>query len=200
MESNNTNQTPYTPGPWEDAGFGFIVGPDPAGIHPDIYIAELASEDDEGRVAPDGQLNANARLIAAAPELLSALKDLLQDLDRGIDPVESGTIAYCEKVIAKVKGGSPIDKAKALIPFWMLKIHDYDGLEIHPCHEQEEDDGSTHIEQCEAEEAQFWSVYGHLKTGGIECFEDHPTEKEARKAAEQILAAYPHLNTYGILG
>jgi hypothetical protein len=26
------------------------------------------------------------------------------------------------------------------------------------------------------EEAQFWSVYGHLPVGGVECLEDFPTE------------------------
>lgn len=93
---------------------------------------------------------------------------------------------------------SPIEKAKASVPLWMKEIHRYDGLEIHPCHELADDDGS--VEQCEPEEAQFWSVYGHLKVGGVECFEDHSTEEEARKSAQQILAAYPHLNTYGIMG
>jgi hypothetical protein len=67
----------------------FIVAPDPNGVHPDIYVAEIAHEDDEGRIASSQQQDANRRLIAAAPELLEALDYLLaqtvdMDLKYGI--------------------------------------------------------------------------------------------------------------------
>ena len=39
----------HTPGPWQQS-WQFIVAPDPNGIHPDIYIAEIAEEDSEGRI------------------------------------------------------------------------------------------------------------------------------------------------------
>lgn len=67
----------HTPGPW---GFDmdYIVAPDPAGIDPDNYIAEIAHADDEGRIASYPQQDANRRLIAAAPELLEALDYLLE--------------------------------------------------------------------------------------------------------------------------
>src|SRR5438270_6600193 len=78
----------HTPGPW-DYDLDYIVAPDPNGRHPDIYIAEIAHSDDEGRVAPCPQQDANRRLIAAAPELLEALDYLLaqsvdMDLKHGI--------------------------------------------------------------------------------------------------------------------
>jgi hypothetical protein len=43
-------------------------------------------------------------------------------------------------------------------------------------------------------------VYGHLKTGGVDCIEDFATEAEARAFAEQLLTIYPHLKQHGILG
>ena len=71
--------TRYTPGPW-DYDMAYIVAPHPDGRHPDIYIAEIAHSDDEGRIASPRQQDANRRLIAAAPELLEAL-DYLRDAD-----------------------------------------------------------------------------------------------------------------------
>ena len=50
--------------------------------HPDIHIAELTTEDDEGRVASDEQLYPNGRLLAKAPQLLKALEDAFTLLDR----------------------------------------------------------------------------------------------------------------------
>jgi hypothetical protein len=78
----------YTPGPW-DYDMDFIVASDPSGVHSDIYIAEIAYTDDEGRIASPEQQDANRRLIAAAPDLLEALDYLLQqtvdmDLKYGI--------------------------------------------------------------------------------------------------------------------
>jgi|HubBroStandDraft_5_1064220.scaffolds.fasta_scaffold291055_2 hypothetical protein len=65
----------HTPGPWEHDG-QFIVAPDPQGIHPDIYIAEIVQKDDEGRMASPDQQLANGALIAAATEMLDALFDI----------------------------------------------------------------------------------------------------------------------------
>ena len=71
----------HTPGDW---GFDdrFIVAPDPAGKHRDIYIAEIVTEDEEGRLAPDKQRHPNGRLLAKAPQLLRALEDAFTLLDR----------------------------------------------------------------------------------------------------------------------
>ena len=68
--------TEHTPGPWQQS-WQFIVAPDPDGIHPDIYIAEIAEKDSEGRIASPEQQKANGRLILAAPALLAALKGII---------------------------------------------------------------------------------------------------------------------------
>lgn len=70
----------HTPGPW-DFDFPYIVAPDPSGTHPDLYIAEVAREDEDGRVPPEDEQEANARLLAAAPELFAALAELVGEID-----------------------------------------------------------------------------------------------------------------------
>lgn len=94
--------TPYTPGPWSFDGISpkeamFIVAPDRSGRSNDIYIAEIALEDEEGRLAPtQAERNANARLIAAATELLEALDGLLQAIwaaDLPFDVFEDGNLS-----------------------------------------------------------------------------------------------------------
>jgi hypothetical protein len=51
--TNQQNKLPpsHTPGDW-DFDTGFIVAPDPSGKHPDLYIAVIVTEDDEGCLAP----------------------------------------------------------------------------------------------------------------------------------------------------
>ena len=80
-------QISHTHGPWQH-DTGFIVAPDPTGRFPDIYIAEVAVDDDEDRIAPDAEHGANGDLLAAAPELLAALEAFL-----AIDSWEDETIA-----------------------------------------------------------------------------------------------------------
>jgi hypothetical protein len=87
---------------------------------------------------------------------------------------------------------NPIEHAKALTPFWMRDIHQFDGLEIHPCRAESVEKGTPFIEQCTPESAEFWSVYGHYKTGGVSCFEDFPTKAQARAFAARLLEAWPH--------
>ncbi len=68
----------HTPGPWEH-DMQFIVCPDSSGLHHDLYVAEIVQEDEEGRCVDEDQQDANARLIAAAPELLEALLECVTD-------------------------------------------------------------------------------------------------------------------------
>ena len=75
-----TDNFDHTPGPW-DHDWKYIVAPDPAGVHPEIYIAELAEEDEEDRVASDDQIAANGCLIAAAPELFEALQTAISAMN-----------------------------------------------------------------------------------------------------------------------
>jgi hypothetical protein len=100
----------HTPGPW-NYDMDFIVAPDPGGRHPDIYIAEIAHSDEEGRIACPGQQDANRRLIAAAPELLEALDYLLEqtvdmDLKYGIGLSEGEEDARAKALAAIAKATS----------------------------------------------------------------------------------------------
>lgn len=92
------------------------------------------------------------------------------------------------------KSVSPIDAAKALTPHWMQNIRDFDALEIHPCAViGYGEDGTEIVEPCEPKDAAFWTVYGHLRTGGVDAFEDFATEAKALAFHDRLIAAYPHL-------
>lgn len=84
-------------------------------------------------------------------------------------------------------------------PRWIAEISSFDGLEIHPVREVREE-AEAYCEQCEPHEAQFWSVYGHLKEGGVLCLEDFESEAQARDFANRLLDEWPHLRTFGLLG
>jgi len=89
----------YTPGPWKtvvypEEGWIDIEAPDGTCI-----IGDLGIRNDE-------YLEANANLIAAAPDLLEALEDMVRIFDRGL-PSECIGRRTCDnaiKVIAKAKG------------------------------------------------------------------------------------------------
>ena len=94
----------------------------------------------------------------------------------------------------------PIRAAKAITPRWMMEIHSFDGLEIHPVREYKDPDGDgTYCEQCEEHEAHFWSVYGHLIDGGVDCIDDFPARAAAQRFAAQLLDVWPHLRKFGLL-
>lgn len=90
---------------------------------------------------------------------------------------------------------SPIELAKALTPWWMTHIREFDGLEIAPCKTYDGDESyGTFQEQCEPHEADCWTVFGHYKTGGIDDFADFKTEAEAQQFHDKLLQTYPHLS------
>jgi hypothetical protein len=89
---------------------------------------------------------------------------------------------------------------------WRTEITRYDALEVHPVRDwfwndaqagsrpfPGELDRETCCEQCAPHEAHFWSVFGHLVTGGLECFADFPSQAEAEAFAERVRAEYAHL-------
>lgn len=86
-------------------------------------------------------------------------------------------------------------------PWWVRELPLCDGLEVHPVCDlyAGEDTDETCCEICEPEEAHFWSVYGHLQAGGINCLADFDTRAEAYAFAKKLLDAWPNLRTYGIL-
>jgi hypothetical protein len=91
----------HTPGPWR-SDWQFIVAPDPNGIHPDIYIAEIAGSDEDDRVATAEQQAANACLIAAAPALLDAALRVIDRWSRG-DLAEA--VRMLDAAVAEAQGG-----------------------------------------------------------------------------------------------
>ena len=106
--------TTHTPGPWS-ADWGYIVAPDVTGKHVDLYVATIAEEDEDGRVVPEHERDANARLIAAAPDLLAALRGVVLCADaRGdAEPLDAyrtraamlpGQIARAYAAIARATG------------------------------------------------------------------------------------------------
>lgn len=101
----------HTPGPWHVGGdirvtndnriHRNVWGPTPAGMQSGEMICQLATVD-------------NARLIAAAPELLGALIDLADWLAYGLNKAEGAEPtaedhAACARVAAKARAA--VDKA-----------------------------------------------------------------------------------------
>ena len=100
MEATKEKHATFTPGPWEiqDAGPGTIRGLRFRVVTDEKFIAKTSDGLEEAR--------ANARLIAAAPEMYETMKAILAVVnDPG--PIFPGT-AIGEKlreVLAKVDGG-----------------------------------------------------------------------------------------------
>ncbi len=82
--------------------------------------------------------------------------------------------------------------AMALTPHWMLRIREFDDLEIQPCMVVSATADGEIVEPCEPQEAHFWTVYGHWATGGVDAVEDFATDHEppqprlARSAARAL--------------
>jgi hypothetical protein len=84
----------HTPGPWKEVD-GFIVGgPWADGEFHDICDPRCAPPDDDNTA----MINANARLIAAAPELLAALQGLLAVFTAYIDTEDVANADIVEAV------------------------------------------------------------------------------------------------------
>lgn len=84
----------FTPGPWTAWGCTIYTGPG-------FRVAQ--TWDDERCCLPTPTMEANARLIASAPDLLSALESLVADLERIIGrPIEAEHEA--KAAISKAKG------------------------------------------------------------------------------------------------
>ena len=66
-------------------------------------------------------------------------------------------------------------------------FHEFDNYEIGPCVLLDPTD-PTRFDRCEADDPDigFWSVYGHLRTGGIDCISDHETYDEAKEFMETL--------------
>jgi hypothetical protein len=102
METTEEKRATFTPGPWEiqDAGPGTIRGLRFRVVTDEKVIAKTSDGLEEAR--------ANARLIAAAPELLEQCKLFEKVLTHLINSGDSGADLERDKlreVLAKVEGG-----------------------------------------------------------------------------------------------
>ena len=103
----------YTPGPWTletvttAVGICHKIGPFPPRRPDDVTTrsACLYADYPSGCNPADEELKANARLIAAAPELLEALERMLEVFGDGLTAGESDTCDAARAAIAKAKGG-----------------------------------------------------------------------------------------------
>jgi hypothetical protein len=61
----------------------------------------------------------------------------------------------------------------------------YDEVEVHPVLHLETPGGEMFFEVCERDDPDIhcWSVYLHLRVGGVECIADCPTEDIANMVA-----------------
>lgn len=94
----------YTKGPWELAGDLNVMNLDV------VYgSGRIAMMDCENEELSDAELTANARLIAAAPELLEALELARDHLEVcNYEGEEDEALAQINAVIAKAKGGEDV--------------------------------------------------------------------------------------------
>ena len=86
-----TKPSQHTPGPWSQKGRDIFSGT--------TYIADVKAN----RLVPPEEAEANARLIAAAPELLEALRDLVSPYDGNMDGAPT-SIKLARAAIAKAGG------------------------------------------------------------------------------------------------
>jgi hypothetical protein len=139
----------HTPGPWawerrEDYDAEHVVVFDPQSDNGDI----LALVDhEETRADLDQSADANARLMAAAPEMLQALQNLrsLFDNDSPLLTVYLPEIEACEVAIIKATGGADFGKMQqsakaeaeivatlagqaALVPDLVSTLHQLEGM------------------------------------------------------------------------
>lgn len=103
-----TKTVAHTPGPWA------ADKEDELGFQADVLVADnrrkrIAACGHDGRWMADGEAEANARLIAAAPDLLAALKAMVASYD-GVRDILCKTVidklANADAAIAKAEGGA----------------------------------------------------------------------------------------------
>lgn len=98
-------KTNHTPGPWHVNTLEVV----PYSIHAHRGVVAEVSRGTMNEVRAD-EIEANVRLIAAAPELLAALEWLLKSPDLNLDELDRQTIGAIETAnhaLAKARGGKP---------------------------------------------------------------------------------------------
>ncbi len=114
MASMTDNTTQHTPGPWawheghdtiwprgRDGTGPEVVGPSESGLYgPEYQPVVQGFWRNDGVADAEASSPANARLIAAAPDLLAACKAALKGLNGGDWP------ALCAAAVVKAEGGA----------------------------------------------------------------------------------------------
>lgn len=79
----------------------------------------------------------------------------------------------------------------------IIPTEPFDCVEVHPCQiiEKGKNGKKDIVEQCEPKDADFWSVYVHLKRGGLECIADCVTKKEAETFEKFVNSIIEHYDT-----
>ena len=70
-----------------------------------------------------------------------------------------------------------------------VNLNLFDAYEVHPCREVDAEHPERHYEQCEETDTDIaiWTVYGHIRRGGIDWISDH----DSKAAAEEAMAKLP---------
>lgn len=105
----------HTPGPWvietvpTSVGICHKIGPFPPRRPDDVTPRSACLYADYPSVhnPADNELYANARLIAAAPDLLEALQNIIESVDKGHAVILCPLAAAARSAIAKAKGEKP---------------------------------------------------------------------------------------------
>ena len=74
----------------------------------------------------------------------------------------------------------------------------FDNYEISPCGRYEEPDspGKYYFEVCEPEEADVWTLYGHIPDEGVQAIGDFSKREYAEEAFQRI-TGIPFTGSYG---
>lgn len=106
MTTTHTNETKHTPGPWSHTPMKDTIwandGETKVATLADLPWVTLSSG---RRCSDDATEQANARLIAAAPELLAALERFTRWYEQNSVPDLQGVACDAFQAIAKAKGG-----------------------------------------------------------------------------------------------
>jgi hypothetical protein len=89
----------HTPGPWE-ATIGFVRAKDRGAICKMAHNSPIQYEATMGSIED----NSNALLISAAPELLDALKRIVESYDGIAGTISLDSYLAAERIIAKTEG------------------------------------------------------------------------------------------------
>jgi hypothetical protein len=113
MVSERNETVKHTPGPWtwkyDSTGNGIdLEGPQPAGDYRGNVCYIRHSEHIKGTTRAEAEANAN--LIAAAPDLLAAAAEMVDSWDRSLETTPAilfaARIDRLSAAIAKAKGGA----------------------------------------------------------------------------------------------